>query len=65
MKSRLAKKAFSAGYFKVWINHRNNKTIIVPRNARCWNVINKACFYYGHPEWLNKISESIVSSIEG
>ncbi len=64
MKKRLAKKAFSGSYYTLWIKPDKNKGIRVPRNGRCWNIIQRACHYYGHPEWFEKITESILTAIE-
>ena len=64
MKKRLAKKAFSRGYYHLWIKPDTNKEIWVPRNGRCWNIIQRACSYYGHPEWFEKMTESILKAIE-
>lgn len=63
MKKRLAIKAISGKYFNVWINPRNGETISVPRNGRCWSIIQRACHYYGHPELIEKITNSILNAI--
>ena len=64
MKKRLAKKAFSLGYYDVWVNPKTEKRMLVPRNGRCWNIIQRACSYYGHPEWFDKITRNIISTLE-
>ncbi len=64
MKKRLAKKAFSGSYYVIWKKPGTDKEILVPRNGRCWNIIQRACHYYGHPEWVEKIAESILKAIE-
>lgn len=63
MKKRLAKKAFSAGYYNVWVKPGMDKTILVPRNGRCWNIIQRACYYMGHPEYIEKITKNILKAI--
>jgi len=36
---------------------------LVPRSGRCWYIIQRACYYYGHPEWFKQITERIVSEL--
>ena len=64
MKKRLAKKAFSMSYYNLWVKPGTDKKAWVPRNDRCWGIIQRACYYYGHPEWFEKISEAIVSKLD-
>lgn len=63
MKKRLAKKALSGSYFDVWMKPGVNKKLLLPRNGRCWFIIQKACYYYKHPEWIEEISTSILDTI--
>ena len=63
MKKRLAKKAFSKSYYHLWVNPHTERTFWVPRNGRCWNIIQRACGYYGHPEWFEQMTKSILNEI--
>ena len=63
MRKRLAKKSFSGRYYNIWVNPRNRETICVPRNGRCWSIIQRACHYYGRPELIEKITNSILNAI--
>jgi hypothetical protein len=63
MKKRLAKKAFSRSYYDLWVNPNTNKEALVPRSGRCWYIIQRACYYYGHPEWFKQITERILSEL--
>ena len=49
MKKRLAKKALSMGYYNVWFHPETGRRMLVPRNARCWGIILRACSHFGHP----------------
>lgn len=64
MRHRLAKKAFSGRYYNIWVNPRNGERIFVPRNGRCWCIIQQACRYYGRPELIEEMTESILKAIE-
>ena len=62
MKKRLAKKALKGSYYQIWKNPRTDKEIWVPRNGRCWCIIKRACYYWGHPEWIEEMTNDIVNS---
>jgi hypothetical protein len=64
MRKRLAKKAFSGRYYNIWVNPRNREAICVPRNGRCWSIIQRACHYCGRPELIEEITNSILNAIE-
>lgn len=64
MRKRLAKKAFSGRYYNVWMNPKNGKKICVPRNGRCWCIIQRACHYFGRPELIEEITDSILKEID-
>ena len=64
MKKRLAKKALSEKYFNVWVNPRNGKRIYVPRNGKCWCIMQKAFIYYGRSELIEEIISSILNDME-
>lgn len=64
MKKRLAKKALSGRYFDIWIKPGVDKELRVPRSGRCWYVTQRACYYWGHPEWIEEITKEILSAIE-
>lgn len=61
MKKRLAKKAFSRDYYSTWINPRVDKVLYIPRNARCYSIIRRACRYYGHPEYADEMINNILA----
>ncbi len=61
MKKRLAQKAFKGPYYQIWINPSTKQEIWVPRNGRCWNIIRRACYYRGHPEWIEEMTNDIVN----
>ncbi len=64
MRKRLAKKAFSGRYYNIWMKPGHDDKIYVPRNGRCWCIIQRACYYYGHPEWIDEFTQSILQTIE-
>lgn len=64
MKKRLAEKAFSGRYFNVWVNPKTRKVIYIPRNGRCWCIIQRACYYFGHPEWIEEITNKIITTVK-
>lgn len=64
MRKRLAKKAFSGRYYNVWMKPGHEEMIYVPRNGRCWSIIHRACYYHGHPEWIDEITNAILQTIE-
>lgn len=64
MKKRLAKKALSRGYFNIWVKPGVDKKLLLPRNGRCWCIIQRACCYYGHPEWAEEMTRLILDAIE-
>lgn len=46
------------------MNPKNGKKICVPRNGRCWCIIQRACHYFGRPELIEEITDSILKEIE-
>jgi len=65
MKKRLAKKALSGPYFDIWVKPGVDKVLRMPRNAKCWYVIQRACLYWGHPEWIEEITKEILDAVGG
>lgn len=63
MKKRLAKKALSSKYFDVWVKPGVDKVIHVPRNARCWCIFQRACYYVGHPEFITTFVDNIMNTL--
>ncbi|MBR3454826.1 MAG: hypothetical protein IKH26_05855 [Bacteroidaceae bacterium] len=57
MKKRLAKKAFSRSYYVESVKPGTEETILVPRNARCADIIKRATTYCRrrHSEWMEKV----------
>ena len=62
MKKRLAKKAFKGPYYQIWINPRTGEELWVPRNGRCWYIIQKACYYIGHPEYIEEMTTGLLEA---
>ena len=61
MKKRLAKKALSMGYYNVWVHPETGQRMLVPRNARCWGIVLRACSHFDHPEWMEKYCNAIIN----
>lgn len=64
MKKRLAKKAVSPDYFDTWIQPKTGAEFPVIRNGRCWNIYQRACAYYGHPEWPEELIKHTLEVAE-
>ena len=64
MRKRLAKKAFSGRYYNIRMKPGHDERIHIPRNGRCRCIIQRAYYYYGHPEWIDEITNAILQTIE-
>ena len=53
-------KAFRGYYFDIWAKPGVDEKIMVPRNARCWCIFQRACYYIGHPEYIQEVTDAIL-----
>lgn len=62
IKKRLAKKAFSADYYDVWVHTNPDvEPITIPRNPRCLSIVLRACVRMHCPEFAKDLDEQLTT----
>ena len=62
IKKRLAKKAFSADYYDVWVHTNPDvEPITIPRNPRCLSIVLRACKRLHCQDFLKDLDEQLTT----
>lgn len=64
MRKRLAKKALSNDYFEIWEHHDYEDGVVMPRNSKCWGMIQRACLYYKRADVLEEFRNNILKFVD-